>query len=484
MQKIQNYIGGRRTLSSSASYDNVINPFSEQVIGKVPVGNAQDVEAAFLSASDALEEWKYSHPSYRAMWLNRLADAIDEHEDMIAMNITLNSGKPISEAYLDVSDSIDCYRYYANLLSQETILGRPDIENGDPDSTTHCIKQAVGVVGLITPWNFPTVTTSWKLAPALAAGCTVILKPSEVTPIPEENLIDICEQIQFPKGVINIVFGRGDTVGQALITHLGVNKVSFTGSTQVGRHILRESANLIKNISLELGGKSPVIVCKDADLSKAADIVLSGFLFNAGQMCSATSRLIVHEAIAGQLYEELVARINTLKIGDPSEQDTELGPLCSQQQYERVKAYFSIAHQENLQCIAGGKSDRLVSQGYFVEPTIYIDVPSESRLWNEEIFGPVLCCQTFCNIDEAIQIANNSEYGLAASVVGRDDDTVSYLARSLDVGNVWVNMEQRVYVAASWGGMKQSSLGRELGQWGLDAFLEVKHVSRPTLRHT
>lgn len=474
MLRIDNFINGAWHPARLTAQDR--SPVNNAPLVEYPLSEAADIDRAVTAASAAGSDWASRTPTQRSAFLAAIADGVCQRREQIANAISQSVGKPITEAFMDVDDAIDCYRYYADLIKQTP--REQAISTGVEELDSLLCRDPVGVVGLITPWNFPTVTTAWKLAPALAAGCTVVLKPSEVSPWPEAMLADIVNEAGLPAGVVNIVHGNGDA-GAALVNHPAVRKISFTGSTGTGKRIAHACAEDIKNLSLELGGKSSIIVCADADPALAVQTIIGGIFFNNGQICSATSRLLIHESLAPTLLPQLKAATEALVIGDPTNNSCELGPLASQAQFDKVMAYLALATEENLDCLTGGHA--LPERGHcYVAPTIYKNVPAESQLWNDEIFGPVLCIQTFADNDEAIAIANDSEFGLAASVVSQDIAEAQRIARALEAGNIWINTDQRVLVATSWGGMKHSGLGRELGPWGLAAFTEIKHIHTPS----
>lgn len=458
----------------------VMNPYREEVIAEVTAGDPADVEAAVAAARRALPAWQALSGAQRATYLEGFADALTRRRDELVRLSSTNNGKVLAEAGIDLDDAIACYRYYAGLArALDARQGRP-VELEMEGVEARCYHDPVGVVGLITPWNFPLVTSAWKLAPALAAGCTAVLKPSEVTPLPERTLAETAQEIDLPPGVLNLVFGDGEGVGAPLAAHPGIDKVSFTGSNRVGEAVMRAAAERTVGVSLELGGKSPIIVMEDADPDQAADWVMAGIYFNAGQICSATSRLIVHEAVAEPLYAALAKRIDALVLGDPLDEDSDMGPLTSARQRENVLNYLAMAEREGLMAVRDARHRELPGQGYFVAPTLYRDVPIESRLWREEIFGPVLCARSVANEEEAIALANDSEFGLAATVISDDPQRASRIGRQLQAGSIWLNSEQLVLPQTGWGGFKRSGIGRELGPWGLSAYLEVKHLIGPT----
>lgn len=450
------------------------DPNSGEVITTTRLCTSAHVETAVNAASDAYASWSQTTVSERARYLNAIAESMEQQFDKLVGLSVLNNGKPIEEAKIDVSDAIACYRYYANLITaQETWSEVSTSESGIRLLKTYA---PVGICALIVPWNFPMVTTAWKLAPALAAGCTVLLKPSEVTLLPELMLGNILSAINMPKGVVNILPG-GAEVGAAMTSHPQIDKVSFTGSNVVGEKVMSQAAKGIKDISLELGGKSAIIVCADADIDYACDLIIGGIFTNAGQICSATSRLLVHQDIKQSLFKTLKAKTESLHIGDGFDISTQMGPLVSAQQLNQVQKYFDIALSEYLHCLTGGKV--LNTSGYFAVPTIYTDVPVSSQLWMEEIFGPVLVSATFSDNVEAISLANDSKYALAATIVSADEKAALDMVLQIQAGHIWMNEQQIVLPEAGWGGFKQSGIGRELGADGLSAYQKSKHVLLP-----
>ncbi|GHE20508.1 aldehyde dehydrogenase family protein [Halomonas urumqiensis] len=463
---------------ASASHQRlpVINPYTEALITEVTTGHPDDVDNAVGAAQRALPAWQGLSGAERGKYLEGFAEALSRRRDELARLSSINNGKVLAEAHIDLDDAIACYRYYAN---QARALDRRQGERVKLDMEgveARCYHDPVGVVGLITPWNFPLVTSAWKLAPALAAGCTVVLKPSEVTPLPERALAEIALEIDLPAGVLNVLFGDGQGIGAPLAAHFDIDKISFTGSNRVGEAVMHAAADRTAGVSLELGGKSPIIVMEDADPERAADWVMAGIYLNAGQICSATSRLLVHKDVAEPLYAALAHRIDALVLGDPLVEDTDMGPLTSARQRDSVRGYLALAEQEGLVAVRDARHRTLPRHGYFLAPTLYRDVPTTSRLWQEEIFGPVLCARGIDDEAEAIRLANDSEFGLAATVVSGDPQRARRIARRLRAGSIWVNSEQLVLPQTGWGGFKRSGIGRELGPWGLAAFLAVKHL--------
>lgn len=457
----------------------VVDPYREQSLGTVTAGHPEDVNEAVAAARRALPAWRDLGGAARAEFIEAIADGLTARQASLAELSSINNGKIRSEAAIDLEDAIACYRYYAGQARELDARQNRRVEVAMSGVRAECREEPAGVVGLITPWNFPLVTSAWKTAPALAAGCTVVLKPSEVTPLPERVLAEIALESGLPAGVFNLVFGDGEGVGAPLSRHQGINRISFTGSNAVGESVMREAASGTKGVALELGGKSPIVVLADADPAHAADWIMAGLYFNAGQICSATSRLIVDETVAEPVYEELAARIDALTLGDPLDETTTMGPLSSARQRARVRSYLEIAQTEGLDVVRDARHRSIPEQGFFIAPTLYRDVPSDSRLWREEIFGPVLCGHSVAGEQAAITMANDSEFGLAATVVAGDPERARRVAATIDAGTVWVNSEQLVLPETGWGGMKRSGIGRELGPWGLAEYLETKHVIGP-----
>jgi len=475
----QQFINNQWVASKGTRLLDVMNPYLEERIAQVTAGDASDVDAAVNAAQQAQPEWQALGGGARANYLDGFADALASRREALITLSATNNGKPLVEAGVDLDDAIACYRYYAK-QAKALDARQGERVNVDMDGVeARTYHDPVGVVGLIAPWNFPLVTSAWKLAPALAAGCTAVLKPSEVTPLPERVLAEIALEIGLPAGVLNLLNGDGEGIGAPLTNHPGVDKISFTGSNRVGEAVMQAASTRTASVSLELGGKSPIVVMEDADPAQAADWVMAGIYFNAGQICSATSRLLVHEDITEALYAALAERMDALTLGDPLAEGTDLGPLTSAKQRDAVKRYLDIAEQEGLTVVRDGRHRTLPAQGYFLAPTLYRDVPVESRLWKEEIFGPVLCGHSVTSDAEAIRLANASDFGLAATVISGDPERAKRVGRQLRAGSIWYNSEQLVLPETAWGGFKRSGIGRELGPWGLSAYLEVKHVVGP-----
>jgi len=452
----------------------VIDPSTGQPFAEVAAASPADVDAAVAAAVAAFPGWARRAGAERAVFLRAIAAGLRARQgDLIALQM-LNNGKPRAEAEIDLGDAIATFDYYADLAEGlDARQGSPvDMPAGFLGRTRF---EPVGPVGMIVPWNFPLVTSAWKIAPALAAGCTVVLKTSEFTPLIELAYGDIAAEAGLPAGVLNLI--TGDVVaGAALTADARLRKISFTGSNLVGSRVMAAAAARCLPVSLELGGKSPIVVLEDADLDLAVDCIAGGIFFNAGQMCSATSRLIVADEIADDLMDRLAARAGALKVGAPSANGVEMGPITTRPQHARVLATLDRARTDGLKAIAGGGAGPS-GGGFFVEPTIFADVPADNPVWRDEIFGPVLATRRVRGEDAAIEAANDSAYGLVASIVSGDPARAERVAARLEAGHVWINSLQVIPPQTAWGGFKASGIGRELGPWGLSSYLGVKHVT-------
>jgi betaine-aldehyde dehydrogenase len=456
----------------------VINPATEASLAHVSVGDGNAVSDAVDAASVAFVDWSKSTGRERAALLRKVAQGVGAQREQLMQLQSRNNGKPLFEAGIDVDDVIATFDYYAGLAEQLDADQDRAVALPSDDFSARLRREPCGVVGLIVPWNFPMVTTAWKLAPALAAGCCVVLKPSEVTPLTELQLARIIADAGFPAGVFNLICGTGLAVGAPLAADRRVAKISFTGSNAVGVQVMQRAAETIKGVSLELGGKSSLLVLADADLDLAVELACGGGFFNAGQMCSATSRVLVADSLADDFLQRLQARAEGIRVADPFAEDVEMGALINRTQYQRVLGHIQRGIEAGARLLCGGERPADLAKGYFIRPTVFTDVPLDSALWNEEIFGPVLCVRRFATEDEAIALANDSDFGLVASVVSTNTASAERVANGLQAGMVWINAPQVIFPQTAWGGYKQSSIGRELGPWGLAAFQELKHVIR------
>jgi betaine-aldehyde dehydrogenase len=473
MKRVRMYIDGEFVESSGSAWFPVYDPSTEEMIAEVPDGNPADVDLAAKAARAAFDSgpWPQTTAQDRGRLLFKLADRIRQLAPQLAELESRNCGKPIVEAEYDVADTATCFEYYGGLATK--VLGHV---NPVPDNALSLtLREPIGVAGQIIPWNYPLAMASWKLAPALAAGCTCVLKPAEQTPLSILELAKSFEEIGFPKGVINIVTGFGEGAGAPLVTHPLVDKIAFTGSSAVGKLILRAAADSIKRVTLELGGKSPNIFFADADFEAAIDGALFGIFINQGEVCSAGSRILIEKSIYTKFVNAMAEKAKTIKLGPPLDRSTKMGPLVSKEQYERVRSYQEIGKGE-AKLVAGGGRPQSLPKGYYVEPTIFADVDNNSRIAREEVFGPVASLIPFEGEAEAIRIANDTPYGLAAAVWSRDIFRALRVVKAVRAGVIWVNHMQPTYVEAPWGGYKQSGFGRELGPWGIEEYLETKQV--------
>ena len=471
------FIDGEWKDSENQETRPVINPANGEVIAYAPEATVGDARTAIFAARRAFEEgvWSEISAQERASYLFKIADKIDEYAEELTKLETLDNGKTLREAGYDVGDAAACFRYYAGMIT------KPDgftYHVADPMQAM-VVREPVGVCGLIVPWNYPLLMSVWKIAPALAAGNTIVFKPSEVTPVTPKKLFEIFEEVGLPKGVANMVMGAGPVVGHEIASHPEVDMISFTGGTKTGKHIMKTAADTMKKVSLELGGKSPNIIFADADYETAVDYALFGIYAGAGQVCSAGSRILVEENIYDQFVGRFVERAKQIKVGPGNDPESEMGPLVSQQHLEKVLHYIELGKQEGAKVACGG--NRIVSggleNGYFVEPTVIVDVNHEMRIVQEEIFGPVVVIQKFKDESEAIKLANNTVYGLAGAVFSNDGAKALRVVKKLRAGITWINSYHPTYNEAPWGGYKQSGIGRSLGTFGLEEFQEIKQIN-------
>ncbi len=469
----QMYINGEWVDSQSNQTFPVYDPATEEVFAQVPDANAEDVNRAVAAARAAFDQgpWASTTAQERGRVLFRLADKLRQNSAMLAELEARNCGKPIVEAEYDIADTATCFEYYGGLATK--ILG---YVNPVPDNAMSLtLKEPIGVAGQIIPWNYPLLMAAWKLAPALAAGCTCILKPAEQTPLTALEMAKWLTDAGLPPGVVNVITGFGETCGAPLVQHPDVNKIAFTGSAAVGKIIVKQAADTVKRVTLELGGKSPNIFFADADFEAAIDGALFGVFINQGEVCSAGSRILVQKNIYKKFVDAMADKASKIKLGAPLDRDTKMGPLVSKDQYDRVRAYQEVGKKEAKVAFGGGRAEKF-SRGYYVEPTIFYDVDNSARIAREEIFGPVATVIPFEDEKDAVKIANDSPYGLAAAVWTRDIFKAFRTVKAIRAGIVWVNHMQPTYVEAPWGGYKQSGFGRELGPWGMEEYLETKQV--------
>ncbi len=467
------YINGEFVPSVSGKVFPIYEPATEEILAYAPEGNAEDVNRAVAAARHAFDDggWRDVTAQERGRILFRIADKIRAESAMLAELEARNCGKPIVEAEYDMADSATCFEYYGGLATKITGQVNPVPDN----ALSLSVKEPIGVAGQIIPWNYPLTMAAWKLAPAIAAGCTCVIKPAEQTPLTLLELAAWFEECGVPKGVINVVSGFGEACGAPLVSHPNVDKIAFTGSASVGKIIVKAAADSLKRVTLELGGKSPNIFFADADFENAIDGALFGVFINQGEVCSAGSRILVEKPIYTKFVEAMAAKAKTIRLGSPLDRDTKMGPLVSKDQYDRVRQYQEIGKGE-AKLASGGNRASGFDKGYYVEPTIFYDVDNSARIAREEIFGPVATVIPFDDEADAIKIANDSPYGLAAAVWTRDIFKAFRVVKSVRAGIVWVNHMQPTYVEAPWGGYKQSGCGRELGPQGVEEYLETKQI--------
>src|SRR5271155_5409273 len=468
-------INNRWIPSESGESFATVNPSTGEEICQVAAADALDVEKAVQAARKAFEggPWRKMHASERGQLLHRLSSLIESHADELAQLESLDNGKPVSVAKrVDVAKTVACYRYFAGWADK--VQGKTIPIDGDFFCYTR--HEPIGVVGQIIPWNYPMLMQAWKLGPALAAGCTVVMKPAEQTPLTALRIGELILEAGFPDGVVNLLPGYGPTAGAALARHMDVDKVAFTGSTEVGHLIMKAAAESnLKRVTLELGGKSPNIVFADADMDQAIEGAHFALFFNQGQCCCAGSRLFVEEKCYDDFVARSVERAKKRTVGNPFDKNTEQGPQVDQDQFNKVMGYIESGKQENARLVAGG--NRVGSKGYFIEPTVFADVQDNMTIAQEEIFGPVMSILKFKGIDEVVERANKNMYGLAAAVWTKDITKAHAIADGVRAGTVWVNCYDVFDAAAPFGGFKQSGIGRELGEYGLANYTEVKTVT-------
>jgi len=455
---------------------DVINPADGSVLARVPEATADDVRKAIGAARMAFDDgpWPRLSGRDRGTVLFRIAQAIRARAAAFAELDTRNMGKPIVEAEFDVSDAAHCFEYYGGMATKihgET-LEVPD------NALSIVVREPVGVVGQIIPWNYPLLMAAWKLAPALAAGCTVVLKPAEQTPLSALLLAEILESLDLPPGAVNIVTGDGPVAGATLVTDPRVDKIAFTGGVDTGRLVIRGAADTIKRMSIELGGKNPNIVFADADFEAAVDGALFGAFANQGEVCSAGSRLLVERSIYDRMLNALVEKTERIRLGDPLDRETKMGPLVTREHRDKVLEYIGIGRKEGRLLVGGGApANPELSKGWYVEPTIFADVSNSARIAQEEIFGPVLVVIPFADEAEAVRLANDTPYGLAGAVWTRNVFRGIRVLKQIRAGILWLNTYHPTYNEAPWGGYKQSGFGRELGPYGLEHYLETKQIN-------
>jgi len=473
------YINGQWVESCSGKERDILNPFDASTIAIVAEGNRDDTKAAIKAARHAFDKggWPQTPASERARLLFKLADLIERDREELARLESLDTGKTVEESRWDMDDIAGIFRYFAGLADKD---GGEVIASPNPDSTSTVIREPVGVCGQISPWNYPLLQASWKMAPALAAGCTIVMKPSEITPLTTLKVTELAEEAGFPAGVVNTVLGPGPKVGAELAESDDVDLISFTGGIATGKTIMRAATGNVKKVALELGGKNPNIIFDDADFDLAVDYALNGVFFHAGQICSAGARIMVQAGIHDRFVEALRQRMERIIVGNGFDEKTQMGPLISAPHLAKVENYIEIAKDEGAKLLLGGTrpTDPALQKGYFCMPTLFSECENDMRIVQEEVFGPVITIERFATEEEVIERANDTIYGLSAGFWTRDADRIERVSKALRFGTVWANDFNVYFVQAPWGGYKQSGLGRELGKIGLEEYTEVKHIYR------
>lgn len=475
-------IDGKSVASLTGKTLDIFNPANGERLTTVPQASVEDVDLAVKAARRALDnpQWRDMNAMDRTRLMLKLADLIEQEAQDLAVLECLNNGKPATlTRVVEVEGSIKTFRYFAGWVTKfggETVPVSP---RGGMKILNYSLKQPVGVCGLIVPWNYPMTMAAWKIAPAVAAGCTVVLKPADPTPLTGLRLAELALEAGFPPGVINVVTGTGEA-GAALVDHPGVDKIAFTGSTATGKKIVQASVGNLKRVSLELGGKSPHIICDDADIEAAALAAANGIFFNSGQTCTAGSRLYVQDGCYNEVVDRLVTKARSIKVGNGLDPSVEMGPLINSTQYNRVAGYIESGQAQGATLATGGKRpgylDASLANGCFLDPTVFVDVGEDMRIVKEEIFGPVVSVSRWKDHDDLIRMANDSDYGLGAGVWTSNVRTAHRLAEAIQAGSIWVNCFNLVDPAAAFGGFKQSGWGREMGRYAMEMYSETKSV--------
>ncbi len=469
---LQMYVDGNHVDARSGERFDVLNPATGEVYASVPKAAVDDVDDAVAAAGRALRgEWRTTAAPDRAAMLGRLVSLLGSKIDEFAAAETAHNGKTLLDSDFDLHGTVGCFEYYAGAATK---YGGSTI-SGPADYLLYTRREPVGVCGLIVPWNFPIAIAAWKIAPALAAGCTVIVKPSSETPVTVLMLADLVEEAGFPPGVFNVITGPGSVVGNHLVTHAGVDKISITGETATGKTIMRNAADTLKRVTLELGGKSPNLVFADADIEQAVDGSLVLAYANSGQVCDARSRIFVQDAQYEEFCARFVEKAGKIRVGDPTDANNHCGAITSARQLEKIEYYVEIGQKEGATLACGGHRVG-EGRGLFYAPTAFVDVDNSMRIAQEEIFGPVACIGRFSDYDDGIAKANDTPYGLAATVWTSDITTAHRAAHDIRAGGVWVNTSEFLFNESPFGGMKASGFGRELSIHGMDAYTEIKTV--------
>lgn len=467
---LPHFINGKRDPGRSGETFEGYTPVDNSVIGNIAAGNADDIDAAAKAAAVAFEDWKAMPGAKRKKVLHMVADAIEDNAESIALVESYDSGQPLRFMSKAAIRSAANFRFFADMA--------PNARDGDSlpaeEHVNFSIRQPIGPVGVITPWNTPFMLSTWKIAPALAAGCTVVHKPAEWSPYTAMMLAEICHDAGLPDGVLNCVQGLGESAGKTLTEHPAIKAIAFVGESNTGSHIMRQGADTLKRVHFELGGKNPVIVFDDADLDRALDAVVFMIFSLNGERCTSSSRLLVQESIQDEFTARLVERIGKLKVGHPLDPKTEIGPLIHQRHFDKVCSYFDYAVEDGAKIAAGGAV--VEGEGNFVQPTLFTAARNDMRIAQQEIFGPVLTAIPFMDEAEALAIANETEYGLAAYVWTNDIGRGHRMARGIDAGMIWVNSENNRHLPSPFGGMKASGIGRDGGDYSFEFYMETKNV--------
>lgn len=457
-----------------------VDPSTEAIFAQIGAAKSDDVDKAVHAARNAFDSgcWSNLTAKQRAEVLRRVAAGIRARASELAALETKDNGKPLPESQWDIDDAAFCFEYYANLAEQKEAAGAIEVDLGDDKFDCRIWHEPVGVVAAITPWNFPMLMAVWKVAPALAAGCTIVLKPSELCSLTCVEMAKIIHEAGIPAGVFNLLTGFGPDAGAPLTEHPLVDKVAFTGSVATGKKVMQGASLGIRTVSLELGGKSPFIIFDDVDIEKAVEWALFGIFWNKGEVCSATSRILVERGIYSKFLDRLKEAAEAITIGPGECEGVKLGPIVSESQYKKILGFLERVSSSDARLVTGGARPEGFSNGFYLAPTIYADVSIDAEIWREEIFGPVVCVVPFDQEEEAIGLANDSPYGLAAAVMSDDLERCDRVAAKLRAGIIWINCSQPTFTQAPWGGYKSSGIGRELGEAGFNAYLETKQVTR------
>ena len=476
MLKKKMFIGGEWVEALSGEKRSIENPYDASQVAEVSEGGREDAKKAIAEARKAFDGgWGQTGRKERQDLLLKLAELIKRDKEELAELESLNTGKTMEESRWDMDDIYNIFKFYAKLLDNDFT---EKVQSPIPDSTSLVVKEPIGVCGQISPWNYPLLQASWKMAPALAAGCTIIMKPSELTPLTTIKVTELAIEAGYPSGVVNLVLGPGHTVGAEMAENHDVDLISFTGGSFTGRKIMNAASGNIKKVALELGGKNPHLIFEDCDFDTAVDYALNGVFFHAGQICSAGTRLMVQKSISGRFIEALKSKMEKIKLGNGFDEGTEMGPVISKEHLSKIESYIEVAKNEGAKLAVGGArpTDEALRKGHFILPTLFTDCDSSMRIVQEEVFGPLITVETFETEEEAVIKANDTIYGLSAGFWTNDSERIERVKKALRFGTVWVNDFNTYFTEAPWGGYKQSGIGRELGHLGLEEYQETKHI--------